>query len=133
METWEELKEHLYYYRATVASNYDGDTIRLRVDAGFSMGLGTTGKGEPFRLYGINAPEIRGADKLRGKEAKKALADLVEDDQLIIKTVKAGYWSDKKGKYGRYLATLYIEADDGGILDVNAWMVREGFAVEKEY
>jgi len=35
---------------------------------------------------------------------------------------------DRKGKYGRYLATIWIDGEN-----VNAWLVSNGFAVWRDY
>ncbi len=48
------------------------------------------------------------------------LRSKIDGKELIIKTVK-----DKKGKYGRYLADIWI--------NINDLMVAEGFAVYKDY
>lgn len=132
-KTFADLEQCLYYYRASVVSNYDGDTVRLRVDLGLEAGVGVFGRGVAFRLYGINTPELYGADKLKGRESKLALENLVRDRTLIIRTQKAPKGEDKRGKYGRYLVTLYFEGDDGGIIDINAWLVGEGLAEWKSY
>jgi endonuclease YncB( thermonuclease family) len=46
---------------------------------------------------------------------------------LTIDTLK-----DSKGKYGRYLAYLYIE-DQGKKININYVMVLDGFAELKDY
>lgn len=111
-----------YTYRAVVTEVLDGDTVRANVDLGFRIWVND----ETFRLYGINAPETRlggprettEAEKARGLAAKAALAELVEGRRIVICTIR-----DRQEKYGRYLARLFL--DD---LDVNEWLVREGYA-----
>ena len=114
----------MYEYSAKVDRVVDGDTVDLHVDLGFGITIK-----ERFRLYGINAPETRTRDqdeKIRGMEAKKWLADkLHNSNNLRIRTVK-----DKKGKFGRYLCTLILHDQDGGI-DLNKEMVELKLA--KEY
>ena len=54
-------KRSLYTYRADVIEVKDGDSITLDVDLGFGLS-----KEIEARLYGINAPEIRGKEKEHG-------------------------------------------------------------------
>ena len=111
---------NLYFYRATIRSMYDADTVRVDWD----LGAGTTIQNEPLRLFGINAPELRGDEREQGLISRDALrAKIPPGTEVIIETIK-----DKKGKYGRYLAEIYL--DD---LHVNKWLVDNGYAVYKEY
>lgn len=48
----------MYTYKATVTSVYDGDTFNATVDLGFNISINET-----FRLFGLNAPEVRGTEK----------------------------------------------------------------------
>lgn len=130
---FKEIEEYLYYYRALVVSNYDGDTVRLQVDLGFEAGLGVFGKGVPFRLFGIDAPEVRGDSREKGKVSKYALESLITGQPLIIKSEKTLAGTDKRGKYGRYLITIYVEGAQGEAVDVNAWLVSEELAEFKTY
>lgn len=101
---------YLYWYRASVVSVYDGDTIR----ADWDLGANVLTKNERFRFLGINAPEKRGETKERGIVVRDRLRELVLGKSVIINTRK-----HKKGKYGRYLATIYLERDDGTWMNVN--------------
>lgn len=119
----------LYHYRAEVASVYDGDTIRADIDLGLEVWIRNT----PLRLYGINTPEIRGAEKQAGYKARDRLKELLADRDLIVKTYR-----DKKGKYGRWLATLLVKGKgkwcpEGVWCDANKQLVIEGHAVEAYY
>lgn len=114
------VEKDLYHYRATIKSVYDADTIRVDWD----LGAGILLKNEPLRLYGINAPEMRGDEREQGLISRDALrAKIPAGAEVIIKTVQ-----DKKGKYGRYLAEIYL--DD---LNINKWLVDDGYAVYKDY
>jgi micrococcal nuclease len=117
----------LYTYRARLTSSskthpiYDADTVRLVADLGF----GLTSELGPCRLYGIDAPEMRGSDRPRGILARDWLRELLgAQDEFTIRTFK-----DDKGKYGRYLCTIIL--DDG--TNVNEALVAAGHAVEREY
>lgn len=76
---------------------------------------------------GINAPELHTPE---GPAARNALAELILGRLVMIRTTKTSSVraTDKKEKFGRYLATVFL-ADPSGVLDVNGWMVTHGFAV----
>ena len=113
-----------YIYKAEVISIYDGDTMVLQIDLGFDIKHRIT-----VRLARINAPEVRGESRLEGFESRDFLIDTIfgesgpADNTVVIKTYK-----DKKEKYGRYLADIFL---DGVCL--NDELVKNGLAVYKEY
>ena len=107
----------MYEYKATVTKVYDGDTITVDFDLGFGIIL----KKQTIRLFGINTPEVRGAEKADGIISRDALRQRILGKQVIIKTSK-----DKKGKYGRWLGEVFV-ADE----NINQWLISEGYA--KEY
>lgn len=112
----------LYKYKAEIVAVYDGDTITADIDLGFH----TWRRGERLRLYGIDAPEIRGVDadtKARGLAARDALRERILGKEVIVCTIR-----DRKEKYGRYLAEVYI-----GTEKINDWLVAEGHAVYRDY
>jgi len=90
-----------YLYHATYLANYDGDTIDLNVDLGFNINVTIR-----VRLLGVDTPELRGVDeaeKTRGQRAKDFTCQFLSGEDVIVKTYK-----DKKGKYGRWLAELWV-------------------------
>jgi micrococcal nuclease len=107
----------LYEYAAVVRRVYDGDTIFADVDQGF----GVWRHGMPLRLYGVNAPEMRGADRPRGELARDALRLWIDGKTVWIRTHKA----DAQDKYGRYLAEVWTLEG----INVNQLLVAEGLAV----
>lgn len=109
----------MYEYKAQVLAVYDADTVTLQIDLGCWVQLAK----EKCRLFGINAPEMRGPEKAQGKIARDALRDLILGKTVTVKTHK-----DKAGKYGRLLAEIYI--DD---INVNQWLVDNGYAVFAQY
>ncbi len=115
--------DYLYHYRALVTAAYDGDTITVEID----LGLKTTVKGEKLRLHRINAPEMRGDEKVAGKASRDWLRDRILGKNVIIQTIK-----DKRGKYGRYLAEVWLP-ENGGYTNINDELVAAGHAVYKEY
>ena len=105
-----------YHYKAKVISVYDGDTIDVQVDLGFNVLHNIK-----LRLFGINAPEIRGVSKEKGIEVQKYLSNLIVGKEVIIETFKF-----KKGKYGRYLGIVFLNG-----LNVNTHLIEKGLV--KEY
>jgi len=113
------LSSSIRFYPAKVTKAYDGDTVTVIIDLG--MGISIT---ERVRLYGINAPELRGAERVDGLKSRDALRKLILNKEVRLETIK----NDKKGKYGRLIGILYL-----GDLNVNKWMVKNNYAVEKYY
>jgi micrococcal nuclease len=115
-------KTKIYQYRARVVSVYDGDTVRADVDLGFFTWI----KNEQFRLARLNTPEVRGEEREDGLIARDRLRELILDRDVVIET-------EKKGKFGRYIAEVFLEADDGSLVNVNDVMLDEGFAILTDY
>ena len=113
----------LYHYTARVQSVYDGDTCRVDIDLGLGMWL----RNEKLRLVRINAPEMTGAEKAAGTISRDFLRELIDGKEVIIETVK-----DRRGKYGRYLAEIWIQQGECWI-NVNDELVEKGQAEYKEY
>ena len=118
------MNDKLYHYRAEVKSVYDGDTCTVDID----LGLGVWIRGEKVRLLRINAPELRGPEKAVGKVSRDYLRGLILGKQVFIQTQK-----DKRGKYGRYLAEIWLETSPGKWVNINDSLVDAGHAVYKEY
>ena len=81
----------------------DGDTINSSI-----------GK---IRMLGINTPETTNNEKY-SQEAEKFLLEKISN-----KTVKIEYGKDKKDRYGRTLAYLYLKGEN-----INLKLVENGFA-----
>jgi micrococcal nuclease len=112
----------LYTYRATVMHVVDGDTVDLSVSLGFEMSYKAR-----FRLVGINTPESYGPVACdEGRAAKQHLVYLLkEGTPLVVKTTK-----DRKEKYGRFLAEVFLLDAEGQPLtvSVNQMMIDAGHA-----
>ena len=108
------IKENLYHYKAIVTRCYDGDTITVDLNLGFFTWI----KGQIIRLKGIDAPEIRGEERPLGLISGMALRGRILNKEIIIVTDK-----DRKGKYGRWLGTVYLEGEN-----INSWLLNEGLA-----
>ena len=104
----------MYEYRAIITKVYDGDTLTAEVDLGFKMWA----KKIKLRLIGIDTPEIRTKDpeeKSRALKARDRVRELCLGKEVVITT-------HGKGKYGRWLATVYIDGD----LDITRFLIDEG-------
>lgn len=86
----------MYEYKATIVDVYDGDTFTFVVDLGFSITVK-----EKLRLYGINTPEVRGDEKIFGKEVRDYVSELILNKEVRIQVYK-------KGKFGRYVAKIFF-------------------------
>lgn len=122
--------EYCYKCRIRPEDVVDGDTVDCEIDLGMQ-----TFRVERLRLFGINAPEVRGEQKVEGKKATAFLVKLLTDHQIdsggsfIIRTHK-----DKRGKYGRFLAEIFGVAKRGrAAVNLNQEMVRRGHAVKARY
>lgn len=108
-----------YIYRAFVTGVYDGDSITVDIDLGF----GLISQENKLRLVGIDTPELRGgtdASKKAAQDARDYVRSLILNKEIIIKTEK-----DRTGKYGRYLATVYIPGEEQSL---NEKLLSEGYA-----
>jgi micrococcal nuclease len=61
---------------------------------------------------------LKSRDFLRGQIAGK---------KIIIQTI-----NDQKGKFGRYLAEIWLPVDAGDPININDLLVSEGFAIYKD-
>lgn len=107
----------MYDYQALVLDVHDGDTITVDVDLGFRIHHQME-----LRFLGINAPELKTPEGVAARDY--LLTKVKPGDTVRIVTVATPSKDDKREKYGRYLATIYV-----GDLDVNEDMVKSGHAV----
>jgi len=118
------MEKVLYHYKAKITEVYDGDTCTLDID----LGLNIWNKGEKIRLNRINAPELRGDEKAKGLESRDYLRSLILEKEIFIETIK-----DRKEKYGRYLAEIWLADENGNFNNINDKMVKNGFAKYQQY
>lgn len=114
------MKANLYNYDGTITRIIDGDTCEISIDLGLDIEL----KNQKLRLYGINAPEMRGTTKAKAIAARDYLAALVLNKKVLIITHR-----DRREKYGRYLAEIWLPDSDKS---VNQQMVEASHAVKYE-
>jgi micrococcal nuclease len=112
------MDNQIYNYKAFVTGVYDGDSITIDIDLGFNNWM----KNQKVRLFGINTPEIRGEERPDGLVARDRLRELILDKEVIITSYK-----DKSGKYGRWLATVFLK-QDGMFENINTLLLAEGLA-----
>ena len=74
------------------------------------LGLESWLHGQKLRLYGINTPEVRGASRPAGLTARDFLRQLIDGKEVYLKTYR-----DRRGKYGRYLATVWLKDEDSDV------------------
>lgn len=108
----------MYEYKAKIVKVYDGDTVTAEIDLGFKVSFT-----EKIRLYGLNTPEVRGDERSDGLISRDRLRERILDKVVTLKTKK-----DKKGKYGRYIAEIFL-----GDENINEWLITEGLAERKDY
>ncbi|VGO22717.1 thermonuclease family protein [Pontiella sulfatireligans] len=116
-------EDYLYHYKALITAAYDGDTVTAELDLGLKAAI----KGEKLRLHRINTPEVRGPEKVAGKVSRDYLRSRILGQTVLVETFK-----DKRGKYGRYLAEIWLP-ENGGYTNINDELVAQGFAEYKEY
>ena len=83
-----------------------------------SLGFNITMHKQKARLLGINTPEVRGNEREAGLVSRDRLRELIDGKDIIIVTHK-----DKGGKYGRLLATIFLDG-----VNINQQLVDEGLA-----
>jgi micrococcal nuclease len=105
-----------YKYKAFVTGVYDGDTITVDIDLGMNMWK----KNVKLRLARIDTPEMRGIEKIAGKQVRDYVRVLILDQEVVIETIK-----DKTGKYGRYLVEVIV-----GNMNLNDHLLEIGMATE---
>jgi micrococcal nuclease len=105
-----------YTYLVCVTEVHDGDTFTGNVDLGF----GIWKHGEKFRLFGLNAPELKTGEP--GFKSRERLKELILTRTVLVATVK-----DKREKFGRMLATVFAGDNQPSI---NKQLLVEGLAVE---
>lgn len=97
----------MYEYRARLKKLINGDTYHFELDLGIEVKIGLR-----CRLFGADTPEVFGKRACEaGRKASEFVKELLEqqDEVLHVRTYK-----DRKGKYGRYLVDVKLQADIRG-------------------
>lgn len=114
----EEILSPNALYLANLERVIDGDTIVVDLHLGLEVVLDD----QILRLYGIDAWEMRGIEQEKGLLAKEFLIKLLEHGGIIVE-IRLEWGSHGKGKYGRWLAVVYVAG-----VNINELMVSQGHA-----
>lgn len=98
----------MYIYKAKVLKVLDGDSADVLIDLGCNVHIK-----ERIRFYGIDAPETRTRNKIekeKGLMVKQYVKNAIEGKTIKIKT-------NEKGKFGRYLATIWYDEKEQSLND----------------
>lgn len=98
----EKYIDNKYCYRTYITSVYDGDTVTCNIDLGFGIIINK----QKIRLFGINAPELRGEEREEGIIIRDKLRNLILEKWVNLYTIKDSKGKDSKGKYGRWLGII---------------------------
>jgi endonuclease YncB( thermonuclease family) len=99
----------------------DGDTIEVLI-----QGIPTK-----VRMIGVNTPETvdpRRPVQCFGKEASEETKRVLSDKYVNLQKDVS-----ETDKYGRLLRYVYLPLDDGTILFINDYLVRQGYAQSSTY
>lgn len=107
-----------FLYPAEVERIIDGDTIVVDLHLGLDVVLDD----QILRLYGIDAWEVRGEEREKGRLAKEFLIGLLAGGQAVIE-IKPEWGRNGRGKYGRWLAVVFVAGEN-----INDLMVSQGHA-----
>ena len=107
--------------KAQVVDHVDGDTVRVRV-TNPPAGIGVV---ETIRLLGVDTPET--VHPSRPVERFGEEASSFTKTRLLNKNVLLAFDWDLRDRYGRLLAYIYIDGEDG-LYCHNAALIREGYA-----
>ena len=119
-----------YIRNARLVRPIDGDTIVVDLDADY---CGIWLHNQTLRLKGIDTPEPVGATTKAGHAATEYLREMMARRAFKIETFKTARGSDERGKYGRYLAVVWLHSARGlPPLNVNECMIASGHAVKWE-
>jgi micrococcal nuclease len=110
----------MFTYYAQILDVYDGDTATAMVDLGFTVSVKVK-----LRFYGINTPELRTKDPVE-KKAGYVARDFVRE-RILGNTVRVQ--THKKGKYGRWIATIWEIVDgEAAETSINDKLLQAGLA-----
>lgn len=99
-------------YDARLVRVVDGDTLRVDLDLGADITL----KNQAIRILGIDAPELHGPERDRGRAAKAAAEKFLKGKKLRIEL-------HGKDRYGRWLGDVFADGENLAL-----WMIKAGQA-----
>ena len=113
----------LWLYQAQVVRVIDGDSVVFDIDCGFDIIL----KNQNTRLDGVDTSETRGGTpelKKLGILAKEFVVSILPVGQDVVLRTKL---DDKRGKFGRILADVYLSEGSG--VSINTMLLDSHLAV----
>jgi len=114
----------MYEYSCKVKRVVDGDTMDVVLNLGFDILYACR-----VRLGSIDTPESRTRDldeKARGKLSKAYLKESIKGKKIVLRTKL----KDSRGKFGRVIAEVWAEFEEGSMRNVNELMIKECHAVK---
>lgn len=110
---------------AEILSCVDGDTVKIRIHAGFPGNPSSWGgyDDDRVRLAGINAPEMKTHD---GPPAKAHLEKLVREychERCVVEILG-------RDNYGRFGVVIYGFGSEGAPVNLNQRMIDDNYAEE---
>ena len=100
----------------------DGDTVDVTLDLGFDVATR-----QRLRANALDAPELRGADRIRGKAAAARLTELLTTaTEIRVRTEIDPRSRKNREKYGRYLCDLAFSTDGRNWLSAWEILTNEG-------
>lgn len=117
---------HRYHYVAELIKVIDGDTLDLKIDLGFGIFLD-----QRIRLAYINCSEVYGVKKISDEYKKGFISKCFVEKAFVThgKVCKIETIRDKKCKYGRRLAQVYLSNGDC----LNDLLLDKGLAKKVSY
>ena len=108
---------------AVVVRVVNGDTFRARITcvSGAFSGRISVGTEYRVRLADVNAPEL---GTVEGERARRALESLIQGRTVMLDVDSV----DVFDRYGRIIAVAYIDYNETHLLNINKWLVEEGYA-----
>lgn len=103
---------------------------KVKLSDGDSLLFGS--KAKSVRLFAIDSPELAQTCRKNsqnwecGQAAKQALQQRISGNKISCV-------GDEKDKYERLIATCYLAMNGGGYLNLNAWQVKNGWAIAYVY
>ena len=113
----------MYEYKALITRVVDGDTYDFEIDLGFGITYN-----DRLRLWGVNTPEVRGLERPEGLAVKEQVVKLIEGKEVKLISHK------RKGKYGRFVAEVWIWNDFDDIpYNLGNYLVQHNMAKKVDY
>lgn len=113
------------FYRAIVVSVYDADTITcdIIVDDNPLWKIRTTFYDQDLRLMYIDAPEVRGTEKVKGFVSRDSLRSWIHGREVLLQM-----GPKLRDKYGRPLCVVWLDT-----VNINQKLVDAGLALPASY